>query len=441
MKEPFSSGASRKGAVGDLIPVALIGGFMLITALRFLSDDYPNTAISACFFLSYRYGFIGRAFIGTVLEVFPYISKTMLLRICYLSEILMSLAVLFWTYTVMKRTSGRERTFAFLAILLFLATPFSPLFTYLWYNCGRMDVFLISIIFIQSALFIKRPKGASVFIILLTALGMLIHTGHTFMYFSVSAALLLTMAVSGQNFGKPDRISSGAEGPEGTESLPSGRSSVISIKAFIPSMINLLVCIVLFSCFHFTSFVNKDYTAETMVSDMQSRTDADLSIITENVDSWYFMDAETYVAFQSDFDPYGSPSVAGTLVITLILLLPVIFVIAYIWIRAFRTEEDPLRKAVYVLCGICWMTVLPEYLLETDMGRYTASAFMTQSLILMSLYFSGDRGVTQGVNDLLSMFKKRPLLWIFLAAETVSLGYMQDVLTLPISERIWSYIH
>ncbi len=417
---------SRRAWGDNLILVLFIAAFSAIAVFRYLSDDYPNTAISACYFISWRYGFIGRGFVGTLLEAFPYMSRDFIHKVCYFSEFLLTLVVLLWAFTVFSKCEQKDRIPVFAVSLIFLAAPFSPYFTYLWYNCGRLDVFLITIVFIQSALYILKPRGFAFFIIVLTALGMLIHTGHAFMYFSFSGALLLCDAVSGGSFrGKEDGHGKWTR--------------------FLPSVLNLLTCCILFSCFHFVSFVDRSYTAESMVADMQSRTDADLSIITENVDSWYFMDADEYVEFQKGFtEGRGTfltrPEVLGPLLITLLLLLPVIAVVFTVWKNVLISAETTPERLIYLICSLSWLTLIPEFLLETDMGRYVAAGFMTQVLLILTLWISGNELIKSSLEKLRKGVLEKRALYLFFVFETISLGYLRDVSTLEISERIWSYV-
>lgn len=143
--------------------------------------------------LSYKYGFISRGFIGSIVRlVIPKLTLRHIYLIVAFNTLLLCAMTVFFVNRI-KKLSGMGENAAFLfTAMLFVVNPGSIAFLFYWGNFGRLDLYMILILLFSALLMLK---GAFLFLIpVMCVMGILTHQAFLFMYFPAVMALLLYLA-------------------------------------------------------------------------------------------------------------------------------------------------------------------------------------------------------------------------------------------------------
>lgn len=141
--------------------------------------------------LSYRYGFISRGVLGTLLNLLcsqfgnQYYSNHTLVWISLIGYLFYVLVLFGFYHQALKRNNYNDRVIVF----LFIVTPLLTRMFLTATNFGRTDMFLIMLTIMACFLIVY---DRFVFLVIpIGAVGMMIHQGYIFMFFNLIVALLL----------------------------------------------------------------------------------------------------------------------------------------------------------------------------------------------------------------------------------------------------------
>lgn len=389
----------------------LILFLLLFMRLYQLIPGFPNSADYICFqyLITYKLGFVGRGFIGTLIApFFPYITKEVFWCIFVALTLLLILIFVLFVSWGIKKLPDTCQCDVFMLVIVFILSPASIAFTFSINNFGRFDSFLIMYAII-TAYFLSRNFKITPFLIpIISGIGLLTHPVFIFLYMPVSVSLLLY-----KSFFAKDQ----------------------NIKWRICLGVNIFVVIILFCVFHYFHLVNPSYNTDIAFDFIQNRTSVNLENEKQYIHYWYFKSASDLL--QNTVQPF--PSQKYTLIITCIFLFPLIYALFYIWKVAIQNEKTS-KKWILLMMAISEISSLPCFILEIDYGRWLASIFICQFLILLSLLIIGDENVQMGITALIKKIHDNKIYAIGSCFYLTTLGVFMDVSTLEISSRLYTFI-
>lgn len=360
-------------------------------------DDAINPQNTTAFAFSYRYGFISRGFIGTLLWLFGNLLGRDLMN--YETVHLWSMAatlifffcLFFFYYTVMKKSGPKYMRIQQYLILILSVFAF-PMFV-TEENFGRLDVYLTILMLISMILLIS--ERLEWLVIPLCCLGTLIHQG--FVFTNVNIVLVLLFYKWLRSEGKRRRY------------------------YFVLLALTFLAVSVLFVYFEFFSHVNGTQIYDEVVENAKhlaadgktySTALVNHEILGEGVfmDEWFFHKVN-YVElpqFLLFFAPYLYLGVRCA---------------KKLWAQAKGSAEKWICLAV--LLG-AW-TVFPEFILKVDYGRYLYEIIFYYLAMVLCLIAAGDRGVMEMVRYAADGIKRHLPAALLLAVYPMILMPFYDV--------------
>ena len=311
----------------------------------------------------YGYGFISRGFIGTIYamldKILPGSMYTYQMAVKFTLLITVLFLILLFCFIYVCQRKMRQDVYKSAAYLsVFFAIFAVPMFVSK-YNFGRLDIYLVMLSFIAALLLIEEK--AEWLVVPISALGIMIHQGYAFMYYNILLVLLFYKWMSSKDSKK--------------------RKKYIAIL-----FVSLVLCVVLFFWFEVFSHVN----GEAIVGDIC--TDA-TGICQDSPDGEYHKDVIAHEILGVDLATKERPWQLINRVqfpIFVVLFLPYILVsIAFfrgIWKKASHGKER--LKYLAVMSGA--LTMLPEFLIKVDYGRWIFAVVCYYCVVILSLVAMGD---------------------------------------------------
>lgn len=352
------------------------------------------------YLISYKYGFIARGLMGTLLGQIPYMSIGFLYLIGLLVELFMSIAFLLFLRTGLKHLSGKRRTMAFVLAVILTMSPMSPAFTYAINNFGRFDAILIMLAALQCLVLLKGDSVSGIFLVLFSFLSILVHPIYVFTYFITGELLLLYRW--------------------------SRDTKKHKYWLFLFILNTALVC-GLFLYFESFRLTGSEWTADSMYANMQKRTDFDLgdnfrSYLTD----WYFGDA--FAQLLNTVKPF--PVQPWLLLLTLFLMLPYDTVIVIFGRDGIKKAEN-VRRKIFSLCFLLsFIATIPAFVIQIDYGRWCAGYFFSQMMVVLFCYFDEDPLVTEFIENIKAWSFNHPEFAVACLIYMCSLGYFKDINTI-----------
>lgn len=373
-----------------------LASFAVLCWIRYF-DHTINPQDTTAFAFTYRYGFISRGLMGTLLEMASSVTGKDLVN--YETVYLWSAAATFlfflclfgFFYTVLMRV--KEEQLGRVQLLVIMVSVFSfPMFV-TEENFGRLDVYL-TILMLLCVILLLREK-AEWLVIPLCVLGVLIHQGFVFM--NVNLILVLLFYKWQRNEGKRRRY----------------YLVLLGLTFFSVS--------ILFLYFEFFSHVNgmQIYdevvrNAKHLAADGKTYSTALVNheILGEGVfmDEWFFhkINYAELPQFLIFFAPY---------------LFLAVWCGKQLWKQAKSAADKWICAAV--LLG-AW-TVLPEFVLKVDYGRYMYELVFYYLSIALCLCALGDRHVLLLMETVGEGIKKRMVPAVLLIVYPMILMPFYDV--------------
>ncbi len=361
----------------------LLGLFLYacVVIIRYFEHTmlYTNTTLYA---ICYKYGFLSRGFMGSLLRVLNLILPVELFSyqgIYAFSEAMtVVLYFCFFLYFVriLKETRLEDKRNVSYLMIFFSIFSFPMFLTA--DNFGRLDIFLIMITLI-SMILILREK-AEWLIIPLCAIGMCIHQGFVFTNVNIILVLLFYKAMMGEGARRR--------------------------KYFILFGLTFLTVSVFFLYFEFGSHVfSRDAVDEIIAAARMTSSDGEYntSIINHEIlGQDVFLDEIGYHIYNYKELP-----------LFLICFLPYILIAYHFFKNLLRGKEKNARIAyLAVLLGA--LTLLPEWILKVDYGRYVYATAFYYIAIVMTLIAMGDQVVSAQLQDTKEAVKEKMPMAILL---------------------------
>ncbi len=376
--------------------------FMISMLYRLPAVDELNPFCTSPFVMNYSLGVHSRLFIGSVFEVlFSPISLNRLYYFIIFSNIIMALLGALFLGHVIRKTKNRARLGIIAVVALLICSPAAPGFLFYWGNFGRMDVYLLGVMWLSLLLIPNRHLRWLVLVLMPVA--MATHQVFLFTYCPV---------VVGAFFYEAYR-----------------RKTLGTWTVFT------LMCLMICGSFLFFQFHHAPLpfeSANDMTYALQARSDIPVDL--RMVESEYFKNIGNHIDI---FVKVGLTDrvIRGALVV--VLMLPLVVLYVAFWIKCIRRADQPL---LWLLLSILPAASLPAFLLTIDWGRWFAALTLSSLSLMFYLTARREPVATDFFSQLTTKVRKHPLVFIILLIYFTSLGKFEAANILTRAIQIHQYM-
>ncbi len=340
--------------------IALVS-YILVLFAKFMPPRV-NEINATMLAFSYKYGFVSRGFIGTIyqglgkifpMNVFTYSSVkiyTMVITVIYI------LILLGFYRVILHQAQGKARH-AIQVLTLFFTTFAVPFFVG-YDNFGRLDIYLVMLTLVGVMLLTR--ERLEWLLIPLAALAVMVHQGYVFMYLNIFLVLLLYKILSSTDKRKRKYI-------------------VILICCFVISS-------VLFLWFEFFSHMQGKEIYQDVIGIAKSITyqgkyhkdviDKEIMGVDLSVREW-----------QEHLQNFVE------LPIFLLLFSPYLILLVGFFERLITSTQEKLCRWKYIVVAAGALTMLPNFILKVDYGRWIFAVISYYIITLLVLIALGDHQV------------------------------------------------
>ncbi len=339
-----------------------IFSFLLIElVLKIPGIDHLNPWVTTSYAMTYDLGFSSRLLMGSLIKVVvPFLSVQILYGIILMSLILLSGFTAVLIGRVIRTADIGAKNLVIVLAILFLASPGSVSFLFGWTNFGRFDTYLILLTLLCIAI-MANPKR-SFLVPFICILAVAIHQVFIFTYFPIILAIMLY------------------------EIYESKWNKSRAMEAAI----TIVGTCSLFFYFQFASRLRLN-DPEGVADFIRAR--SDIPIDTKMIDAEFFQDASYHI--RTFVMPTMEELMArlATAGLTLLLLLPLILFIAWLWRDIFKNTKDPTQCLILKMMLTMQIAILPAFILTTDYGRWFAALLIGQFCLLFYLIFRNNQAM------------------------------------------------
>lgn len=337
-----------------------------------------NTTMLA---LSYQYGFKSRSLLGTIYHILNWILPWDIMHYQYVllfADVVMVLFVGFLVFFNRKLLELCEEKY--MKILMIVEMFFTVTTTATFCaesNFLRVDIFMIWMSLIAAYLLLVEKNEWLV--IPISALGVMFHQGYVFMYFNIILVLLLYKWYMTRKK-----------------------------KYIVYFVISFVLASSLFLWFEFFSRSNG-----AMIYDQVAKEATDLSYQGYHPT---LLDHEILGIDLSDSEENFARMNRVQLPVFLIATVPYLIILLYILCKCIRDGNTKMEKLKYfiLLCGAG--TMLPDFLLKVDYGRWIMAVIAYYSVILCALIVLQDKILCQNMDSVLGKIQGKPCYYFLLFA-------------------------
>lgn len=395
----------------------LLIGIMVVQAIRYFPFKFGGwNQIMLSF--SYRYGFIQRAFIGTILDIESTLFHIPLKYMRYIYGIFTvafySIVFLAIFMKAIKKQKDQDVQL-FLKGLTF-AFYFGPGWVSCYSNFAITDIWL-ALVAILSVYLVIKEKWIYL-TVLLSIIGELIHPGYVFLFFNTFMIIVAYKALFKDN-------------------------SKINKKYTVLFVINAIVTsaffFVLFLFAHVREGITLDYVME--------RTAEFVSKSVEEIEN------HRYTIRGFLFRNGGESGIRcliqswGFLIVGMaIVFFPFFFEIYRYWHIVHNVAKQNKEKFhwFYGMIPFGVLTLIPVYIMQNDYGRWTYAGLIYEVAVIIGLLFMKDRNVIEGTKQYMVKVRENKWYYILLIAYAGICGaFEQNLITGMVStveQIIWKII-
>lgn len=338
--------------------------------------SYNSTMLA----LSYEYGFTSRSLLGTIYHVINkilpvnMIDYNMALLFAQIVTGVFFLFLIYFCYLCVKKCKEeylKPCEYIIMFFMLFTVATFSA-----GYNFFRVDLFMIWVSLIAAILIVKEK--AEWLVVPLSAIGVMFHQGYVFMYFNIILILLIYKFFD-------------------------AKDNKIRWKYGTLFILSFLLGSVLFLWFEFFSRSNGASIYEFIKEEARSL----------SLNGAYHTTLLQHEVLGIDL----SHTEKGFRVINYVqfplftILLTPYIVVGYDFFKALIVNaKDLWGKFKYIFVAIGSLTMLPDFLLKIDYGRWILTLIIYYAVIVLALVMMGDKNVENQLFSTYERLKHKP--WI-----------------------------
>lgn len=365
-----------------MIMLLVVNLALFAVTCRGMVRSYNTTMLA----LSYEYGFTSRSLLGTLYHlldaVLPLdlIDYRAVVATAYVATILFVLFVEYFLYRCLRCCEGEMVKYGeYLALILSLCLVSTFSFPY---NFFRVDIFMILVSLLGVLCLVK--ERAQWLVVPLSALGVMFHQGYVFMYFNLILVLLFYRALS---WWKEDR-------------RKARRYGLLFALSF-------LVGSVLFLWFEFFSRSNGAAFFDTIKSEAEKL----------SYDGIYHSTLLYHEVLGIDLasteEEFSRVNAVQILMCGIVCLPMLVFAVRF-FAGLIKKAKGASEKWKYLAVALGAATILPDFLLKIDYGRWMAAVVVYYVGIVLALLAMKDPIMETQVRESGERLIQRPgiALWI-----------------------------
>ena len=365
-----------------MIMLSVVNLALFAVTCRGMVRSYNTTMLA----LSYEYGFTSRSLLGTLYHlldaVLPLdlIDYRAVVATAYVATILFVLFVEYFLYRCLRCCEGEMVKYGeYLALILSLCLVSTFSFPY---NFFRVDIFMILVSLLGVLCLVK--ERAQWLVVPLSALGVMFHQGYVFMYFNLILVLLFYRALS---WWKEDR-------------RKARRYSLLFALSF-------LVGSALFLWFEFFSRSNGAAFFDTIKSEAEKL----------SYDGIYHSTLLYHEVLGIDLasteEEFSRVNAVQILMCGIVCLPMLVFAVRF-FAGLIKKAKGASEKWKYLAVALGAATILPDFLLKIDYGRWMAAVVVYYVGIVLALLAMKDPIMETQVRESGERLIQRPgiSLWI-----------------------------
>lgn len=365
-----------------MIMLSVVNLALFAVTCRGMVRSYNTTMLA----LSYEYGFTSRSLLGTLYHlldaVLPLdlIDYRAVVATAYVATILFVLFVEYFLYRCLRCCEGEMVKYGeYLALILSLCLVSTFSFPY---NFFRVDIFMILVSLLGVLCLVK--ERAQWLVVPLSALGVMFHQGYVFMYFNLILVLLFYRALS---WWKEDR-------------RKARRYSLLFALSF-------LVGSALFLWFEFFSRSNGAAFFDTIKSEAEKL----------SYDGIYHSTLLYHEVLGIDLasteEEFSRVNAVQILMCGIVCLPMLVFGVRF-FAGLIKKAKGASEKWKYLAVVLGAATILPDFLLKIDYGRWMAAVVVYYVGIVLALLAMKDPIMETQVRESGERLIRRPgiALWI-----------------------------
>lgn len=365
-----------------MIMLSVVNLALFAVTCRGMVRSYNTTMLA----LSYEYGFTSRSLLGTLYHlldaVLPLdlIDYRAVVATAYVATILFVLFVEYFLYRCLRCCEGEMVKYGeYLALILSLCLVSTFSFPY---NFFRVDIFMILVSLLGVLCLVK--ERAQWLVVPLSALGVMFHQGYVFMYFNLILVLLFYRALS---WWKEDR-------------RKARRYGLLFALSF-------LVGSVLFLWFEFFSRSNGAAFFDTIKSEAEKL----------SYDGIYHSTLLYHEVLGIDLasteEEFSRVNAVQILMCGIVCLPMLVFGVRF-FAGLIKKAKGASEKWKYLAVVLGAATILPDFLLKIDYGRWMAAVVVYYVGIVLALLTMKDPIMETQVRESGERLIQRPgiALWI-----------------------------
>lgn len=365
-----------------MIMLSVVNLALFAVTCRGMVRSYNTTMLA----LSYEYGFTSRSLLGTLYHlldaVLPLdlIDYRAVVATAYVATILFVLFVEYFLYRCLRCCEGEMVKYGeYLALILSLCLVSTFSFPY---NFFRVDIFMILVSLLGVLCLVK--ERAQWLVVPLSALGVMFHQGYVFMYFNLILVLLFYRALS---WWKEDR-------------RKARRYSLLFALSF-------LVGSALFLWFEFFSRSNGAAFFDTIKSEAEKL----------SYDGIYHSTLLYHEVLGIDLtsteEEFSRVNAVQILMCGIVCLPMLVFGVRF-FAGLIKKAKGASEKWKYLAVVLGAATILPDFLLKIDYGRWMAAVVVYYVGIVLALLAMKDPIMETQVRESGERLIQRPgiALWI-----------------------------
>lgn len=358
----------------------IIFSFLLFEFFVLATEESLGAWEKTFYLLTYEFGYISRAFIGSFFSLFTdYVTDEMIYIFALTSFLILIVMVSLLLGGLLRRSEPDLKTPTTIFVILFLASPFSVTYL-LGSHVGRLDTYWI-IVTLLALVFLKNPvlKWSIPF---LCAVAVSIHQGYMDTYMPALAIPMLY-------------------------EIYKNKYSKSSFSVFSLSCITLMVFFVAGQFFPASiPFDNAIDFADYLSQNASFRVSAPQLYLE------YYAPFLEYL-FENNF-PLLKTFALPLALIYFSVASPLLIIFGFIWKQSFRFTDNRFKKFVFFLCAAAPLAFIPAAMFGLDWDRWLAAALNTQFILIFYFVYSNDISVTHSLKTIASFFEKHFLLLLLI---------------------------
>jgi len=357
--------------------------FLFFSARLFLlsfNRDSFSSWMTTPYVITYQLGFIGRAFIGSIIALFTDYLTLKEFKILLVSVALALLTLIsFLLGKVIAKTESDSKNTVLLFVLLFVSAPVSM--TYLFgTHYGRLETFLL--IFTFAALIALKNRRFKWAVPLICFAAVATHQGYLVTYMPALAIPMLYEVYRSKY----------------------SKKSIIIFSSGCAVMIGFFVYFQLFSKGQL-NFA----TAEEMGKALSLRTDMKIGLPMLYLE--YFAPFPQWVTeYIIPFTKSMDLPVVGIALLT--VSIPLILIFGAVWISCIRNAENRFLKLIFILCAAGPLTFIPAAIFGNDWERWWSAVINCQFIFLFYFVFSKEDVLLGSLKKVNDYFQRHTLVLI-----------------------------